>query len=292
VITPLNGASKTRSSVAAPSFQAIRVLLIGLFACAACAAPVFAQQDAAPPGDQQDLALKLANPVSDLVSVPFQFNWEQNVGPNEQTRFVLNVQPVLPFALNQDWNLIARVIMPFVSQPPLFEGGAPAFGVSDILTSFFFSPRRGGLIWGVGPVISLPSTSVPTLGTEKWSAGPTVVALKQDGRWTYGALWNQVWSFSGNDARNDVNQMFLQPFLSYQATPTVTLTVQSETTANWEVDEDRWTVPINAIVSKLSSFGVFPASYQFGFGVWASRPETGPSWRLRGAIVLLLPRGR
>jgi hypothetical protein len=174
----------------------------------------------------------------------------------------------------------------------LFEGGAPAFGVSDILTSFFFSPRRGGLIWGVGPVISLPSTSVPTLGTEKWSAGPTVVALKQDGRWTYGALWNQVWSFSGNATRNDVNQMFLQPFLSYQATPTVTLTVQSETTANWEVDEDRWTVPINTIVSKLSSFGVFPASYQFGFGVWASHPQTGPSWRLRSSIVLLLPRGR
>ncbi len=141
---------------------------------------------AAPAAPAQDLAKELANPISSLVSVPFQFNWEQNVGPNEATRFVLNVQPVMPFALNKDWNLIMRVIVPLVSQPALAEGGQPAFGVSDVLTSFFVSPSRGGLIWGVGPAISLPSTTIPSLGTEKWSAGPTVVALKQTGPVTAG----------------------------------------------------------------------------------------------------------
>ncbi|HKW02279.1 MAG TPA: hypothetical protein VJN96_20825 [Vicinamibacterales bacterium] len=239
---------------------------------------------------EQDLAKQLANPISSLVSLPFQFNWEQNVGPNHQTRFVLNVQPVMPFAINNDWNLIARVIVPFVSQPPLVQGASPAFGVSDVLASFFVSPSHSGIIWGVGPVISLPSTTIATLGTEKWSAGPTAVVLKQTGPWTGGALWNQVWSFSGNADRADVNQMFLQPFLSYQATKTLTLTLQSETIANWEVDEGRWTVPINVIVSKLSSFGTFPASYQFGFGGFAVHPDVGPSWKVRGAIVILLPR--
>jgi hypothetical protein len=248
---------------------------------------------AAAPGEDADLAKKLSNPISDLVSVPLQFNWEQNVGPAKQTRFILNVQPVMPFTLNEDWNLIARVIVPLVSQPPLFEGGESAFGISDILTSFFFSPSStSGLTWGVGPAVSLPSTTIPTLGTEKWSAGPTVVVLKQTGPWTYGALWNQVWSFSGNANRADVNQMFLQPFLAYQATRTVTLTVQSETSANWEVDEDRWSVPLNVSASKLSSFGTFPASYQIGFGGFAAHPDVGPSWKLRGAIVILLPRGR
>ena len=252
--------------------------------------PAASRGQQAAPEENADLQKKLSNPISDLVSVPFQFNWEQGVGPKEQTRFILNVQPVMPFALNEDWNLIARVIVPLVSQPPLFEGGAAAFGVSDILTSFFFSPSKGGLTWGVGPVVSLPSTTIPTLGTEKWSAGPTVVALKQSGPWTYGILWNQIWSFSGNTERSDVNQMFVQPFVAYNTKSLWTFTLQSETTANWEADEDRWTVPINVLVAKLSSFGPFPASYQFGFGVFAEHPETGPSWKIRSAIVLLLPR--
>lgn len=248
------------------------------------------QPSTASPPAEQDLAKQLANPISSLVSLPFQFNWEQNVGPNEQTRFILNVQPVMPFAMNTDWNLIARVIVPFVSQPPLVEGSVSAFGVSDVLASFFVSPARSRIIWGVGPAISLPSTTIATLGTEKWSAGPTAVVLEQAGPWTIGALWNQVWSFSGNPDRADVSQMFLQPFLSYQATKTLTLTLQSETTANWEIDDGRWTVPINAIVSKLSSFGTFPASYQLGVGGFVVHPDTGPSWKVRGAIVILLPR--
>ena len=250
-------------------------------------------QEPTPAAPQEDLARKLSNPISDLVSVPFQFNWEANVGPSRLTRFVLNVQPVMPFSVNSDWNLITRIIVPFVSQPPLVDGGSATSGVSDITTSFFMSPTRlKSFILGVGPVIVLPSTSEPSLGTGKWSAGPTVVVLKQSGGWTYGALWNQIWSFSGDLTRADVNQMFLQPFLAYQATPTVTLTVQSESTANWSVTDQKWTVPMNVLISKLSTFGTFPASYQLGVGVFPIHPDVGPSWKVRGAIVLLLPRAR
>ena len=255
----------------------------------------YAQQAAAPAagGESAELAKKLSNPISDLVSVPFQFNWEQNVGPSELTRFILNVQPVMPFELNSDWNMITRIIMPLVSQPPLFAGDAATFGMSDITTSFFFSPRKvTSFTIGAGPVFVVPSTSEPTLGSGKWSMGPTVVALRQDGPWTYGALWNQVWSFSGDPSRADVNQMFLQPFLGYQATHTITLTVQSEMTANWEADEQQWTVPLNFLVSKLVSFGPFPASYFIGVGAFVAHPDVGPSWKIRGAITLLLPKTR
>ena len=261
--------------------------------CLLAAVPCRAQSPgAASPTEAADLAKKLSNPISNLVSVPFQLNWEQGVGPNDQTRFVLNVQPVMPFPINKDWNLIARVILPFVSQPPLTAGGTPAFGVSDVLASAFFSPNRGGIIWGVGPVVSLPSTSVPTLGSEKWSAGPTAVVLRQSGPWTYGVLWNQIWSFAGNAARQDVSQMFVQPFLSCTGKNVVTYSLSSESTVNWKAQGRKWTVPIIVSVAKLSSFGTFPASYSVGVGVYAAKPDLGPSWKLRASMTVLMPRKR
>lgn len=252
---------------------------------------VLAQEPPPTDAEKAELAKKLSNPISDLVSVPFQFNWEQGVGPDDATRFIMNIQPVMPFTLSKDLNLITRVIVPLVSQPALYVGGEPTFGVSDILTSFFFSPSNSGsFTWGAGPVISFPSTSEPTLGSGKWSMGPTVVALKQTGPWTYGALVNQVWSVAGDADRADVSQMFLQPFVAYTTKSLWTVTLQSESTANWEAASDKWTVPINLLFAKLSSFGPFPASYQFGGGVFVARPDGAPSWKIRGAIVLLLPR--
>ena len=239
-----------------------------------------------------ELAKKLSNPIADLVSLPFQFNWENGIGPLDLTRYILNIQPVMPFTLNKKVNMIVRVIAPIVSQPaPQVPGGVAASGVSDVLTSFFFSPSKSAVIWGVGPVVSVPSTTVPTLGTEKWSAGPTAVVLKQEGGLTYGALVNQVWSFAGNASREDVSQMFLQPFVAYTTSGAWTLTAQSESTANWQIDGDgRWNVPINGLVAKLSSFGTFPASYQLGGGYFVVHPDNGATWKIRAAITILLPR--
>ena len=240
--------------------------------------------------DGAELAKKLNNPISDLFSVPFQFNWENGIGPQNQTRYILNIQPVMPFKLDADVNMIVRIIAPIVSQPPI-DGGVGASGVSDVLASFFLSPSKGSITWGIGPAVSVPSTSVPALGTEKWSAGPTGVVLKQQGGWTYGALVNQIWSFAGNPNRANVNQMFLQPFVAYTTQNLWTITGQSETTANWQVDSpNRWNVPINLLAAKLATFGTFPASYQFGGGYFVVKPDNGATWKVRAAITILLPK--
>jgi hypothetical protein len=246
---------------------------------------------ATPENEGADLAKKLNNPISDLVSVPFQFNWQNGIGPLDQTQYILNIQPVIPFSVSDSTNLIVRVIALIVSQPPIVAGGVPASGVSDVLASFFLSPKKGPVVWGVGPAISLPSTNVPTLGTQKWSAGPTGIVLKQQGGWTYGVLVNQIWSFAGQVDRSDVNQMFLQPFVAYTTKSLWTLTANSESTANWMLDSpDRWNAPINLMAAKLSSFGIFPASYQFGWGYFFARPVNSATWKVRTAITILLPK--
>jgi hypothetical protein len=269
-------------------------VLAAIFLCFFPPSIADAQQQAAPAADEseEELAKKLSNPISDLVSVPLQFNWYQHVGELELSTFVLNFQPVVPLALNDDWNLILRIIVPFIGQPPLFDGDDSTFGVGDMTTSFFFSPKsKNGLTWGLGPVFVTPSGYQPTIGSGHFSIGPTAVALQQTGKWTIGVLWNQVWSVAGDRRREDVNQMFLQPFIAYQKTKTLTLTVTSETTGNWEAQGgDRWTVPVLFSASKLNKFGPFPASYQLGFAFFPQHPDLGPMWNIRAAVVILLPK--
>ena len=232
-----------------------------------------------------DLAQQLQNPVADLVSVPVQFNFADGVGPDEAVRTIVNLQPVVPFELNDDWNLISRWIMPYVSQPSLAPGLAPSSGIGDIVFSAFFSPQHSdGLIWGAGPVLSLPATNDPVLGTGKWSMGPTFVALKQSGPWTYGFLANYLVSVGSatNEPRPDVGSGLVQPFLSYSRADGVSYSISSESSYNSKAGSgNKWTVPINFSVSKITRFGPFPFSIGGGLGWYADAPDGGPDWQLR-----------
>jgi len=101
---------------------------------------------------ETELAKKTQNPVADLISVPFQTNFNFNTGTTDATVYVLNVQPVIPFKLTEDWNLITRTVMPIINQPSLFPHMESAFGMGDINPTLFFSPAKpGAFIWGVGP---------------------------------------------------------------------------------------------------------------------------------------------
>jgi hypothetical protein len=247
-----------------------------------------------PKHDAAELAKQLSNPVANLVSVPFQSNWDFGLGadPDNDTRYLLNFQPVMPFAMNKDWNLIARVIVPYLSQPPLTPGGPAASGVGDMLVSGFFSPAEPKhVIWGVGPALQFPVATEATLGSGKWAAGPTFVILKQEGHWTFGALANHVWSFAGDDSRPEVNQTFLQPFAAYTTKKATTFTLNSESTLNWNASSgNKWTVPVIVQVSQLVKLGRRPLSVGVGYGNYIETPDGGPNWKLRMLVVLLFPK--
>jgi hypothetical protein len=256
------------------------------------------------------LAKQLSNPISSLISVPFQANEDFGYGPSHNGyKFTLNIQPVIPISISKDWNLILRTIFPIVSQHDLFyvenlpknsplqPQNRSQDGLSDTTQSFFFSPKKPGpfgLIWGLGPVFLYPTGTHPFLGTGTFSIGPTVVVLKQTGPWTAGALMNQLWSVVIEEHRSSLSQMFLQPFVAYTTKTHTTFTLSSESTANWNntPGDAKWTVPLIFQISQILRIGKQPISLQIGGKYYADSPRYGPDWGVRFALTLLYPTGR
>ncbi len=243
--------------------------------------------------DEAELARKLANPIASLISVPIQANYDENIGPAEEgSVWKINIQPVIPFTLNENWNLISRTILPVIDQQDVPIDGAGESGIGDTVQSLFFSPGEptsGGLIWGVGPVFLFPTASDEALGSEKWGIGPTAVALKQAGAWTFGGLTNHIESIAGEDNRADLRATFMQPFVSYITRTKTTIGLNVECTYDWENEE--WSVPVNVTVNQLLKVGKLPLQIGAGVRYWADSPENGPEdWGGRLQLTFLFPK--
>jgi hypothetical protein len=241
---------------------------------------------------EEELAKKLNNPVAAMISVPIQVNYDERYGTAEQGhKWTINVQPVIPFQLNAEWNLISRTILPIVSQSDVLPGSSQS-GIGDITQSLFFSPKEptaAGWVWGAGPAFLLPTATDDLLGAEQWAIGPTAVVLKQTpAGWTYGALVNHLWSVAGADGRADVNATLLQPFLAKVLGQGRTLTLNSETTYDWSAGH--WNVPINCVYTKVTLLAKHRISWGGGARVYLESPDGGADWGLRVVVTLLLPQ--
>lgn len=237
-----------------------------------------------------ELAKKLQNPVASLVQVPIQNNWDFGIGAANAMRYTANIQPVVPFSLNEDWNLVTRTILPVIHAEGTTVGASYKFGLGDTVQSFFFLPKAptsGGWIWGAGPVFAWPTATDSALGAGKWGAGPTVVLLKQDSGFTYGLLVNHIWSYAGW-GDNEVNASFLNPFVSYTTKKFTTVALNTESTYDWENRE--WTVPLNLSVSQLLKLGKQPISIGVGGRYYVDKPSGGPDWGLRLTMAFLFPK--
>jgi hypothetical protein len=237
-----------------------------------------------------ELAKDLANPIADLISLPFQLNYDEGFGPKDAGRFTLNIQPVIPFDISEDWNLITRTIVPVIHQESIADGVDSDFGLGDTLQSFFFSPKQpvNGWLLGAGPAVLWPTGTEPRLRSESLSLGPTAVALRQEQGWTYGVLANHLWSVTTSDSHGEVNRSFVQPFLAYTWPTATTLSLNCEATYDWTSEE--WTVPITLTASQVMKIGDLPISVQIGPRYYAESAGGGPEWGVRLAVTFMFPK--
>jgi hypothetical protein len=233
------------------------------------------------------------NPIASLISVPVQNNSNFNIGPDGRTQDVLNIQPVIPVRVSDNWNLITRIITPIVYQPTLSQPiNQGAYGFGDLNPSFFLSPAKAHkIIWGVGPTVVLPTATNRILGQGKWSMGPSVVVLMQPGKWTIGGLVNKVFSFAGQSHRADVNQMLFQYFINYNLKHGYYITWQPTLTANWEATNGgRWVVPFGGGVGRIMKLGFQPVNLTLQFYGNAIHPPGTSPWGMRLQIAFLFPK--
>jgi hypothetical protein len=238
-----------------------------------------------------DLAKAAQNPVSNLISLPFQNNTNFSFGPAEETQNILNIQPVWPFSLNGKWNLITRTIVPFISQPALVAGQDRTNGLGDITFTAFISPKNPGkLIWGAGPVLLMPTATDNALGSDKWGLGPSIVFLAMPGNWVVGSLLSNVWSVGGSGS-NDMNLFTWQYFLNFNMPGGWYFTAAPIITANWEADSgNAWTIPFGGGVGKIFKIGKQPMNGQVSAYYNVEKPEFGPDWQLRAQLQFLFPK--
>lgn len=242
---------------------------------------------------EEALAMQAQNPVANLMSIPFQNNTSFGIGPHNRTQNVLNIQPVIPFNLNEDWNLITRTICPLIYQPFAWKESGGKFGLGDINFTAFISPAKPGtIIWGAGPILSFPTATDEILGTEKWSAGPSVVVLTMPTPWVVGVLVNNLWDFAGDYNRSHVNQMLIQYFINYNLPDGWYFSSAPINTANWKAPSgEKWTIPVGGGFGKILTIGGLPVNASAQAYSNVEKPTGAADWSMRLQVQFLFPMG-
>ena len=236
--------------------------------------------------DAAALAKATQNPLAAMYSLPLQDNTTFGNEPYDRSTNVLNIQPVLPFSLGEKVNLINRIILPIVTKPTSTEDSET--GIGDVNWTVWLSPAKTGkIIWGLGPVIQLPTSSSQDFGSGEFGIGPSVVALTMIDKWVAGLVVNNIWTFGDISE----NKFLFQYFVNYNLPKAWYIVTAPIITANWNADSDqRWTVPFGIGAGKVIKIGKLPLNLSAGMYYNAVKPDGVGDWASRIQIQFLFPK--
>ena len=200
---------------------------------------------------------------------------------------------MIPIHVTDEWNVITRTILPLIWQPSLQPVQTGPFGTGPTTFSAFLSPKNpvNGFVWGVGPVVQIPTISSATLGSNVWGGGVTGVLVHLKGPIVAGALANNVWSFGGTSgaAGTRYNAFLLQPFFNYNFGAGWYVGSSPIITANWlATGNNAWTLPVGALAGRVIKIGgKLPINLSFGAHYNAVRPQYGATWQLHTQLTVI-----
>jgi len=265
--------------------------LANLALAATCAAsnPVCAEELS-----KEELAKLAQNPIANLISVPFQNNTNFNVGPQRGVQDILNIQPVVPFSVSSEWNIITRTIAPLIFNPTLGPNIGAVNGLGDVQLSGFLSPAApSDWIWGVGAITQFPTHTSPTLGNDNLGVGPTAVVLhlSHGDPWVYGALANNVWSTGTSPTAPAYSNGLLQPFINYNFKDGLYLASGPIITMNWLAPANQQlTLPVGGGIGKIFHIGKLPVNSSLTAYYNVVRPDGVADWQLRLTVQFMFPK--
>ena len=146
-----------------------------------------------------EFARKAQDPLGDIKALMTDNTIAFDGGPNEDTSYAFQLQPVYSLDTTGNWNMLLRGIIPItglepgVVAPPIGPEPRPpngsTWGVSDAIVQMFFSPKsEAAWKWGIGPQISLDTATSDRVAGPGWGYGLAGVIFGGVGNFALGVV--------------------------------------------------------------------------------------------------------
>ena len=231
------------------------------------------------------------NPIGNLTILPFENYTNFGFGPHHGTQDVLEFEPVVPFHVNTDWNIIVRAVIPAVWNPSLLPEASVPQAIAPTDLSAFLTPSQptNGWLWGVGPIMQIPTETNPSVGSNVWGLGPTAVLVHTGEHTVAGILVNNVWSLGGTSGPHGTQYATLlaQPFFNYNFEHGWFVGTSPIITDDEVGHGQTWTVPVGAVAGRVFRVGKLPIKLSIGGYYNVVTPQYGARWTLQTVAAVI-----